>query len=511
MVNLWDRFMTGLAAFRAGFLSAGDDGGIEYGSIDARRLRYQVLWSYFENTAYADLHTWSTKLKADYALYAYVRNIYNPSYRLGEFHVSHLHGGTLDRDAGPTGALPIETDNPRLPPAIATLWQVSNWQLNKDVWTRNGSILGDTGVEVVDDTVRQKVYLRVVHPSSITSLTMDDFGNIKAYVRQEQRLDPRSTDSARRRMVTYTEQVTRGAGQTVQYAWFLDNTPYAWDDRGTTWDVPYGFVPLVMTQHINVGQDWGWSELHAGLPKVREADDLASELHDQIRKLVDSPWLLSGVSAPRSGTGPTTQGQAVTTGRPQPGREEIPIIYGPAGAAATPLVAPLDIAHVSSTIGDVLKELERDYPELQMDIWTAGGDTSGRALRTARQRTETKMQQRRVSYDDSIVRVQQMAVAIGGFRGYKGYEGFDLNSFGHGALDHRIAERPVFAEDALDTLETDTAFWTAAKAADAVGGIVDFLTEHGWDDARIAKLVQKMPAPAPVVPPVVPVPVAEGA
>ena len=124
-----------------------------------------------------------------------------------------------------------------------------------------------------------------------------------------------------------------------------------------------------------------------------------------------------------------------------------------------------------------------------MDIWSVDAP-SGRALRIARQRCEAKVQARRVAYDDGLVRAQQMAVAIGGWRGYEGFAGFGLDSYRAGALDHRIGMRPVFQVDALDDIEIDAAFWSAAKTAVKEVGLplTLYLRRQGWSDEELAEL-----------------------
>jgi hypothetical protein len=277
------------------------------------------------------------------------------------------------------------------------------------------------------------------------------------------------------------------------------------------WRVAYGFVPFVAIQHYNVGLPWGWSEMHPGQSRFREVDDLASKLHDQIRKTVSTAWLFAGVDAPKTTPRTTSRDsslyqQTSTAGdRPEPGREEVPALYGPVGATAVPLVAPLDIEGVNATIGAQLEELEREYPELQMDIWTASGEASGRALRVARQRAESKVRMRRVGYDQALVRAQQMAVAIGGMRGYEGYSGFGLESYKAGDLDHSISKRPVFASDPADDAEIEMLFYQAANEAVKAGVPLEFyLQEHGWDKAKMKRLEEVLaereqretPAPA---------------
>lgn len=484
--------MRGLKAFREAYMSADPTDDRDFASVDARRLRYALLWAFYENTAYRDIHSFAPKLRADYGLYKHIRGIHNPAYRLVEFHVTHLLGGALDPEAGDgkrtPSALPILTDNSALRPAIARLWRDSNWGALKPIWTRYGAGLGDVGLQVIDDPVRERVYLKVVHPASIRDVELDTWGNVKAYVIEELRPDPAHAmdrfvvNPAREvPMVRYTEIAMRDDDDVV-YQTFRDGRPFDWSGGDQPeWAEPYGFVPLVLTQHLDVGLDFGWSELHAGLAKFREVDDQASKLSDQVRKMVDAPWLFTGITAPAN----TPKTKSATQG--EGGRQELPALYGPSGADAKPLVAPLSIGEVAERTKDLIAELERDYPELQMDIWAAG-NVSGRALRVARQRVTTKIQGRRTGYDASLVKAHQMAVAIGGMRGYEGYQGFSLDSYAGGQLDHQIGERPVFDADPLDDIEIEAEFWGAAKAAkDADYPLELFLEDRGWEQGRIKR------------------------
>jgi hypothetical protein len=480
--------MAGFTAFREAYLSAGlvDTANSDFADFDARRLRYNLYWALYENTAYRNVHSWSVLYRQQQALYKYIRGIYNPSYRLGEFWKSHLWGGRLDPDAGdgseiPT-ALPIVADNQLLRPALSQLWKWSNWQINKGIASLYGAILGDVALQIVDDTERQKVYLKIVHPGIIKDVTLDDFGNVKGYEIEERRVHPYDPQ----RTAVYLEKASRD-GDNVIYQTFMDDALFAWYGQVAEWEVPYGFVPMVMIQHNNVGLDWGWSEVHSGRPKFQEVDDLASKLSDQIRKMVDAPWLFAGINKPTAA--PRTAGTTPTSDMPQPGREEMNALYGPSDAKAQPLVAPLDISATAQYIKELLSELERDYPELQMDIWTAGGDTSGRALRIARQRVETKVNERRPLYDDGLVRAQQMAVAIGGYRNYEGFESFGLDSYKQGQLDHKIGERDVFKKDPFDDSEKEMAFWSAAEKAVKTGlPLMTFLKRNGWDEQELKDL-----------------------
>lgn len=488
MTSFFDRLALGITAFKEAYLTSSVVQTEDWSAFKARRLRYSILWAQYEQTSYRDVHAWATAYRKDYALYKYVRPVYNPAWRLGEFWKVHLFGGLLDPAAGAEGAIPISTDNERLREAIALLWKWSRWQVRKDILAVRGTILGDIAIKVVDDVSRGRVYLDLLHPGLLDTVDKDPFGNVKGYVVREIVADPRKDTGT----VEYREVVTRD-GDLVVYETFLNNMPYAWEinvnrsgEALSRWAEPYEFVPLVVIQHNDVGLDWGWSELHPIRAKVHEADDLAAQISDHVRKTVDPVWFMKGMKK----TEITLGGADASTDRPAPGREELKAIWGvPIDGAAEAMVAKMDLESVLKHLDSILEEIERDVIELSQDIHTASGDASGRALRTARQPIVSKVIQRRANYDTAMVAAQQMAIAIGGWRGYEGYKGFNLESYAKGDLEHNIADRPVFEEDPLDQIEISNEFWLAATQARKAGVSLEaYLQEAGWDSERILAL-----------------------
>jgi hypothetical protein len=340
--------MAAVRAFREEFTQSSDSRSNqdEFGTFDGRRLRYAINWAMYENNAYRRAHHWATAYKSTFGLYRHVRSIYNPAMRLGDFWQSHLWGGLLDPEAGDgkqkPSALPItiDGDGKALRRAIAQVWEWSNWQIEKDVVTLRGAVLGDSFVKVVDDPDRRKVYMLPIHPATVKELVIDHWGNVKEYTIEEKRPHPVNGQP-----VTYREEATR-EGDNVIFRTYLIDSLYAWNDDAAEWSVEYTFTPMVFIRHRHVGLKWGWSEMHAGLPLFRGVDDQASLLNDQIRKMVNTGWLFSGVAAGANNI--TTPSSTPTLTDPEAGRDEVPALYGPAGASATPLVAPLDITATGS-------------------------------------------------------------------------------------------------------------------------------------------------------------------
>lgn len=468
-------------AFYEGYVTADllDEG--DFSNFQARRLRYSILWAFYENTAYRDLHTWAQGYRNRYGLYKYIRNIYNPAYRLAEFHVGTIWGGGLNHDALNEGAIPIEITqgaDDRLRESIARLWTESNWAVNKDIVTLWGAALGDVGVRVVDDVDAGRVYLEYIHPSTIKHVEINSRGFVKAYAIEEEREDNEG------KTAVYLETASRGEDEEVIFETFRNGRPYGWGDRPDTWSEQYGFIPFVMIRHRNVGLPFGWAEMHPLRAKMNEVDDQASLLHDQVRKMVNTPWLFN-FAKPRST--PAVTGADATTDRPQPGREELPALYiDKPEARGQALVSDLDIEQVLSGIQKLLEEMERDFPELQMDIWSGSGDTSGKALGEARKRVEAKILQRRAGYDNDLIRAHQMAIAIGGEKGYEGFDGYNLKSYKAGKLNHRVAIRPVFPENEDEKIARKKMIWeTVGTVSDEPIAAETILRDMGYKDDQL--------------------------
>lgn len=451
----------------------------EFEDIENRRLRYAILWAFFENTAYRDIHKWAKKFRGDMGLYKYIRNIYNPANRLGIFWQTHLYGGSLDLDVKGNldSAIPIEQigdgDIKKIQMGLSSIWRWSNWGKKKDLYTLWGTVLGDVGIKIVDDTNRKRVKFEVIHPSAIRDIDLDTYGFVKQYHLEEPRmwLSPEGNEEA----VIFEEIVTK-KGDTITFKTLKDGKPFAWNGVTSTWTKNYGVTPFIVTQHIDAGLAWGWSEFHAARPIIQELDDIASLLHDQIRKMVSPIWLFSGVRKPK--TDAVYSETTATTARPEQLREELPALFGSEKSSAKALIAPLDIRAVLETIRMLSDTMEDAFPELKMDLFDAPGEISGRALRLKRQPVETKGEIRQATYNADMVRANQIALTIGGIGKYPGFEGITKDSFDKGELNHRIIQKRMFSTDPLDDLEMDREFWLTAKMAGAAGIPIDTFLDN---------------------------------
>ena len=486
--------MAGIQAYNQAYLMADEKNAAVYDSFAARQMRYQLGWAFYESNQYDDFQTLSRGMKVQRGLYKYIQDIYNPVSRMGDFYKGVVWRGSLDLDAADKGAIPIavgkkaEANEDQLRAAIAHVWKVSNWNVNKNISVLHGTILGDAALYIRDDLERGECRIEMLHPSKLKEVDIDVRGFVKSYIIEEQRKDEGG------RVVTYTETCERGDNENVIFKTYKDRTPFAWggnnDASGNPraeWEEVYGFIPLVLMQHINEGRDWGKSAIQSKLKKIMVIDDEASLLHDQIRKVVN-PFKLANFKRPTANIKATTD--TPTTDTPQPGREKEDILYiDMPEASITPIITPLDIVGVSANIKMMLDNLENELPELRRDIFANVAEDT---VKAARAQVESKVFEARINYDAGIISALQMAIAIGGARGYNGYDGFDLNSYDAGKLDCSVSDRAVFPESDEQIQNKKIQRWTvAADVSQKSGGAISaesVLKDLGMTDEEMSEM-----------------------
>lgn len=442
---VWGRVMTsinaGWKAARATWSTYNTIGGAMPGPSSAdwddykyRQQRYAIFESYYSNDVYFNSKMMLLIQKQRPQLYKHIRGIYNPFYRLVKLYEATVYPGVLDIEQMRSGSLPIIMADDNLREALRRVWMWSAWNRNKSLYVRNGAKLADSFIKVVDDPVRQKVRMEVIDPRKVAEVKLDANLNIKAVVIEYEDLDDQG------RQYTYTETIDKDAFRT-----FKDGQPhgYVQDADGNPvpeWQNDYGFVPMVLAQHSLTGRMFGENAVpRAVLEKIDIVNDLASVLHGQVRKAINVVWYLAGTNASDLVVDVSDE-------------KKLPTVTGPVGSSATPMIAPLDIASVSAEIKDRLAEIERDLPVLSLSRIREQQQATAPGTRAAFADAEWWIQAAQANYDGPLIAAQQMAVAIGGYRGYDGFDGYGLDSYDAGALEHYIGERPLF-QDSLSRNE----------------------------------------------------------
>lgn len=440
MASLWGRLVN---AVQVGYLAFNQNALIPseqyaWGDRDARLFRYAFNEGYYNNIPYGS--TYSDTHKARRGLYKFIRPISNPVARLVELYVGEVYGGNIDLQELQGGAIPIETDNDFIRPALVTLYQDSNWQSQKNLYVRFGAMLGDVVVKVVDDRVTQRVFLEVLHPAKIHSLKHDSRGRItEARIEYDRReINPRTGNADI--VYTYTEDITLDEFRT-----YRDGKPFAYfeDAAGAkthTWRNEYGFVPLELVQHHDLGLRWGAAAFQSATGKIDEINDAWALLNDSVRKNVDIMWFM------RMRRGDVDFSRT--------GRDQIPLLFGsPDAQPPVPMVSNVDIASAAQNVMNMLAELDRDMPELALHQLRTQGNLTAPGVRAGWSDAINKITAARGNYDNGLVNLNKMALCVGALNNYRGYESVrGILDVDDDRLEHHIANRPVI-EDQLTEME----------------------------------------------------------
>jgi hypothetical protein len=432
MVDFWERMMNSWQAARRAWSSYGAGGlgaiatptSSQWDAYDERMKRYALFEGYYHNRVYFMPRQLQLIQSQRPSLYKNIRGIYNPFWRLCRMYESNVYPSLLDMDTLQTGAIPIQGASPELIEALRWVWMWSAWGRMKGLYVRNGAKLGDSVLKVVDDRTRDKVRIEVLDPRKLADVTLDEMLNVKSCVIEYDKRDAETGET-----YTYTEIINRDEFVTLrdggEYGYFADGT----GRKVSRWRNEYGFVPVALAQNTLTG--WKFGENVAPfniLHKIDEVNDLATLLHDQIRKTVNVIWYFAGVSSKdiKSDAGE---------------RDRVPTISGPVGSTVTPMVANLNIAEVGETIKGMLEEIERDVPELALYRVREQRNSTEPGVRAVLSDAQERIQLTQANYDAALISAQMMAVAIGGYRGISGFDGFGLESYSLGALNHMIEAR----------------------------------------------------------------------
>ncbi len=455
---------------------------------------YQLLWAYYDNALFDKYNrsVWEG-YKSAYNLYRYIRPIRNPVRRLVDFYAGIIYPGLLvedesELDTGVQSAMPFSKKvDDRVKSAVAQIWQWSNWQANKAVYVRYGGALGDVFLEVVDDLDRGKVYISVVWPGFLYDLDRDQAGNVKSYCIQYQAYDDDGP-------YTFKKEA-----DDISFRSYRNDQLYQ--------EIPniYGFVPGIWVNHSCTGTIHGAPAMAGSQEKIDELNNLISQTHDQIKKVLQSPTVLA-TSNPggikkffgQEKRGATSEFDATKGGD----NESILLFTAGADTKAQPLLSMLDLAGAQALIEAQEMEIQKDHPELGFfDQLREMSQLTGPAADRIVGDVKAPVYEAMANYDRGIVAALQMCLAIGGMRASSGAWGsmnaeqekfrpFDLDSFKRGDLYLAFKPRPILTPTKLEIAqEKQTLYAGIAQGVQNAGLPVEFvLKDYGFSDEQLVEL-----------------------
>jgi hypothetical protein len=467
--------------------------------LDNREYRYRHLWGLYTGTAFDSMRE-SQHYRSAFGLYRGIRQVWDHCHEIVEFYATHIWSGAIARDGkhlpdGILNAVPIAEDtDDKLAAAIAQCFMWWNFQELMAVIVRYTAALGELLVEIRDDPKRGKVMIELIWPGFVTDIRLDDVGNIKWYRIEYSYFDrDDNTHHTYRRDVdgesfrTYRDDkpynfvrspipegtdpdgtiagLSFGSGATV-----LDD-----DDDGYRVPNPYGFVPAVWFRHNRVIGVRGEPAIWSTEPQLDEINSLFSHMLDKTHVSLEAPIIISGninpnrlAAAFQNMVGSVKRTFTSDMEDERAPQEELNVLEGPQGTSISTI--EIKITEAAEALDRIIAAIERKCPEVTFysalrNMAQVTGPGASRLLGDV----DRKVKLSAAGYDNRLIALLQMAIAICGDRlkegadgwsdpsdAQKKFEGFDLESFKKGDLDFDIMPRdlvPATVKDRYEVLQ----------------------------------------------------------
>lgn len=474
MASFLTKTMAGLKAFYAAF--SDPEAQNRNLSADERVALYQTAWSYYRNHQFSrrDGIEWSAYL-AGRELYKHTRLIFNPVPQIVDFYVDNIWQPAR-RENFESLATPLshKTDEPVIE-AIAQLDQWGNALAEFQKMKRYAAATGNVLIEGVDDTFREKITHKTVWAGFVTELELSANGDVLSYA-----LEYNVYDRELKRDYRYKKQVNKET-----WSYFRDDSPFVPEGKSAAVEEnPYGFCFAVWIRHTDDGADYGLAACK-DFNKVDEVNALASHLHDNIHKEIESGKVIGGLETPDSDikilTG-GTQNADGTINEVDPRLQRV-LLAAKGNISVHDLSGLLKLAEAHPYLRDVLLSFENDYPELQAAaIIRQNSQLSGAALERMLTPAQNRLDGVQANYNQQLIKLRQMQIAVGGMRQSSGggwttntkqqqlFAPFDLTSYSKGELDFQLT-RSVLVQNT--DAEAEEVLMKKANRAAALREIVD--------------------------------------
>ena len=455
------------------------------------RERYRVLEAYYHSTGvYDDL----ARMLADVDRTS-IRALRNPAHAVVEFYAATLFPGS-DLDE----AMPIVTENPRLPDAIRQIWGWSNMAANKQVLARWFPLYGDAFLKVSTRTDERtgevrRVFQQPIKPEHVSEFEVDERGFFM-YVRLDIPQVRRVGDEFE--PYTHTEVWDKEVNSFRVWEHGLgEDTPIS--QLGTPRrEAPitsfgFDFIPLTHAKFQDVGEDRGQSVLLNGIEALDEANRMATRLHQLLFRHNRPVWALEANAVDKEGAPlppplarpDGSDGDVLELGDDQ-------MIGLPGNAKLVPLIPDVRYEAMLKALDAHLERMAAyHFPELRY-YEISDRDLSGRAIQFLLAGAVDRVREARGNLERAIVRANEMALTIAQIHNLPGFSATELGgTWESGAFAHSIAERGVLPVNEVD--EAEIAYKRAqTQLIKAQYGYprVRLWREDGLDDEDIAEMLR---------------------
>jgi hypothetical protein len=486
-------------------------GGVPGAEQRPHRELQAALWALYEQSGVYD--DASLALAAQGTTAEPLRALRQSAHRSVEFFVSTIWPGVLP------DALPIETENEAIIPAIEQVWQWSNWSSQKQVLIRKAASMGEVFVKVATRPDNSRVFFQLIDPRHVLDFDTDERGFL-TWIRIDVPLAQRTGDKVK--LLTRTEVWDRRvlAGVAADGVLEMGGTLRMWEhDKGDEPDLDrlgppierrplsdFGidFIPIVQCQWQDRGEQHGAGAYVHAVEKLLEADRIVCRLHQQLYRANTETWVLEAAgrvdSLGREIPPPQVDGLSGSStrddGRVQVGDSRL--VRVPSGWTMQPKIAPINYADALAVANAHMQEIRRDLPELAyFDATELGANASGRARRIHLAPAIDRALEARANCEEALIRLDQMALTIGQNAGLPLFA--NLGTFEAGAFAHRFATRDVLPSDRLEEAQADLAEAQALvqQMALLVSAPPVLLERAGYTSEQVDIILAERGAPPP--------------
>lgn len=474
-------------------------------TYEARLDQYRQAWAYYSGTMFSRRNgaDWTIYL-AQRELYKHTRLIFNPVPNIVDFYVDNLWK-PADNKLYPALATPVlESTDERVTRAIAQLDQWGMWLSEKTKIIKYAATAGSCLVEGIDDLQRQKVYHNTVWAGLVKDVELNASGDVLAYT-----IEYEVYDRTRKTTFLYKKIVTKET-----FSYFRDDKPFI--PEGKTKEVepnPYGFCFAVWLKHGDAGGDYGTGAF-TNYDKVDETNSLASHLHDNIHKEIESGKIIgvneTATLKPLTGASQNSDG---SLNEVDPRMDRL-LLIAQGTVSVSDLSGLLKLAEAHPYLKELIISIGADYPELEYkQILKESAQLSGIALERLLTPAQNRLDGVQAYHNQQLVKFRQMGIAVSGMRANGGgwttrtiqqqeFSPFNLKSYERGELDFQLENSVLVTLNEKE--EEEILQLKASRAATLKDGVdaKEFLIIAGYSEeqadeilARKAKEVEGKPPP----------------
>lgn len=484
--------MSGINGFLQGWRSNPES--LKQLTHEQRNAIYWQGFSYYRNLQFSrrDGYDWSGYLSSR-ELYKHTRLIYNPVPAIVDFYADNIwQAARNEKFESLVTPLSDKTDE-ALMTAIAQLDQWGNFLAEKSKIIRYGAATGNVLIEGEDSLEREKVTHKVVWAGYVSDLTLDDQGNVLSYT-----VEYDVWDNDAKRTYRFKKVVDR---ETFRY--FKNDLPFDYPGKQAVMDNPYGFCFAVWIRHTDDGGNYGLPAC-VNLDKVDEVNSLASHLHDNIHKEIESGKII-GVDDPATiqvlTGGNRNRDGSINEVDP---RLERVLLAAKGQVSVSDLSGLLKLAEAHPYLRDLLISFGDDYPELEYRqiLKEKGGTMSGVALERLLTPAQNRLDGAQANYNQQLIKLRQMQIAVAGYRVNNGdwssrtaqqslFKPFNLDSYAKGVLDFQLKHSVLIKPTEDEIEETLTKKASRAKQLEGVVDRREQLSVAGYSDEDIDEILRR--------------------